>query len=545
MLAAALLERSYSLDESSRATAVMTGVPWVVESPCQHRVRRKLERAVRGERSGRIPLHLHEIVLDFYEDRAFEPAWVRNGVVSTRAHALVDALGSLSDHGLDPEHYVPYQLDEVLNALQRHHGTPEDAVEAELALTESLALATSHLLAGRVDPLAIHPEWTATSRPAELLEAMVAMATARDSAIAESLAALAPRHEQYTALQQALARYRDLERSGGWSPLGEGPALGRGAKGERVRRLRRRLEVEGDLDDSRSNLFDAELEVAVRRFQHRMGLSSHGTVDRRTREEFDVPAAVRVRQLELTLERWRWLPEDLGVRHVLINIAGYWVRVFDHGEEVFEMRAIVGKRNRQTPVFSDAIRHVVLNPRWSVPVTIARRDILPKAIANPEFVSLHGFEVFDRTGTRIDASSVDWTAVDRKRFPYYLRQRSGPENALGSMKFMFPNEHDVYLHDTPNRELFESTERAASSGCIRLERPLDLAQFLLGDPWDHEALEDALANPAMRTLDLPVPVAVHLQYWTVWVDDGTVHFRHDIYGHDRHLAAALAMRPST
>jgi L,D-transpeptidase YcbB len=254
---------------------------------------------------------------------------------------------------------------------------------------------------------------------------------------------------------------------------------------------------------------------------------------------------VRVRQIELNMERWRWLPQTLGERYVLVNIANFALDVVEHGQSVLAMRAVVGRPARQTPFFSADMTYLVLSPHWYVPPTIAIQDKLPLIRRNPAYVARQNFKLF-RHGAggmaRVDPRSVDWSSVGARNFPYQLRQEPGPQNALGRVKFMLPNPHDVYLHDIPSRELFAKTERAFSSGCIRLEKPLELAQYLLRDDprWSQQKILASIKRGTEQVVQLPISIPVHLLYWTAWVnEDGVVHFRKDIYERDKVLDEAL------
>src|SRR6185436_15760350 len=323
-----------------------------------------------------------------------------------------------------------------------------------------------------------------------------------------------------------------------------------GVRSESVSRLKARLRAEGDLpapvetppsngttppgtpQSGRPNaddyVFDNSVTAAVARFQKRYGLEVTGKVDEDTLAEMDVPAAARVRQIELNLERWRWMPSDLGERYIRVNIPEFKMALIDHGKPELEMRVVVGKaQQNRTPVFSDKMTYLELNPAWNIPTGIAEEEILPKAAVDPGYLASHNIEVVQEgSQTR-------------------LRQRPGPDNPLGQVKFMFPNDFDIYLHDTPADHLFAEAERDLSHGCIRLERPMDLAHVLLkGSEWTPEKLQEALATGEQKTITLPHPLPVHLLYFTAWVEkDGTVEFRRDVYGHDAKLAKALAEEP--
>jgi L,D-transpeptidase YcbB len=294
-------------------------------------------------------------------------------------------------------------------------------------------------------------------------------------------------------------------------------------------------------------VFDAPLQAAVIRFQRRHGLETDGAVGPITLAELDRPVAERIRQIERNLERWRWLPHDLGSRYILVDIAGFELRVFEDEHMVMDMQVIVGRDYRQTPVFNDQIRYLVLSPYWNVPASLAVKDILPLARSDPRYLQEHGFKVlaggWGADARVVDATMVDWENISESNFPYRFRQDPGPYNSLGRVKFMFPNEFDVYLHDTPSVGLFARTSRDISSGCIRLERPLDLAEYLLdgASGWTRERILSGMNSGKERNITLPTPVPVHMIYLTVWTEpDGTAYFRPDVYGRDARLDTALS-----
>jgi murein L,D-transpeptidase YcbB/YkuD len=360
----------------------------------------------------------------------------------------------------------------------------------------------------------------------------------------------------------ALAGYRTLAKRGGWPLVPDGPRLGRADAGARVAALQARLAASGDLPPpppgasdrnvgSGDAMFDATLEEAVRAFQRRHGLDVDGVVGSATLGALNVPLSERVRQIEANLERWRWLPQDLGRTHLLVNIADQRLQVVEQGETVLDMAVIVGRTYRRTPVFTGRMTYLVFNPTWEVPPALAVQDKLPELQADPVRMVQLGFQVLSGWGAEervVDILEVDWSQVTRDRFPYRLRQLPGPQNALGRVKFMFPNKFNVYLHDTPARELFGRSQRTFSSGCIRVERPEALGVLLLSGqpPWTRETVLEAMDSGREQTVKLDVARPVHLLYWTAWTEpDGTVQFRSDIYGRDRLLEAALAEPPPT
>jgi murein L,D-transpeptidase YcbB/YkuD len=293
-------------------------------------------------------------------------------------------------------------------------------------------------------------------------------------------------------------------------------------------------------------VFDAALEQGLRGFQERHGLDADGTVGASTLAALNVPVEDRIRQIELNMERWRWLPQTLGERYIMVNIPNFHLDVVEHGQALLGMRVVVGRPTRRTPSFSAEMTHLVLNPHWYVPPTIAIQDKLPLLRRDPGYLSRQNFKLFrhgEGGATRIDPRAVDWSSVSARNFPYQLRQDPGPRNALGRVKFMLPNPHHVYLHDTPARELFAKNERAFSSGCIRLENPMELADYLLQDDsqWAQRRRVAGGKRGAEQVVLLPTSVPVHLMYWTAWTSaSGVVHFRKDIYERDQALDKALA-----
>jgi murein L,D-transpeptidase YcbB/YkuD len=288
--------------------------------------------------------------------------------------------------------------------------------------------------------------------------------------------------------------------------------------------------------------YDDALADAVRAFQRRHGLLVDAAVGPRTLAALNEPIAARIDALRVNLERLRWVFRDLSEEFVAVNIAAFRAVYVADGELRWHARAIVGRPYRQTPVFRDAITYLELNPTWTVPPTILRKDILPRLREDPAYLAAKHLRVIDPNGGPVDSATIDWRSVRAGTFPYLLRQDPGPHNALGRIKFMFPNRHAVYLHDTPARDLFARAERVFSSGCIRIDKPLDLAVALLDEPtrWDRAALQAAIDSGRTQRLRLPRPVPIMLLYLTAYADEnGTINFRHDVYGRDAAVLAAL------
>jgi murein L,D-transpeptidase YcbB/YkuD len=497
------------------------------------------------------PLHALNALPRFYESRGFNPAWrVEADGPGRDLRELLTSIGSARSHGLDPEDYHRAAVAEI---LARPAEALDDLARADLDLlaTDAFLVLGSHLLHGRVNPETIDPEWLANRR--STMMDSVLTAALRDRRVRSSLRDLAPGQPRYRRMMEVASRLRVVARDGGWPEVPAGPKLEIDSVGPRVVALRARLVASGDapvVSASDPSIFDETLADAVRRFQLRHGLDADGVVGAATMAALNVPAQERLRALELNMERWRWLPEDLGERHVEVNIAAFQLQVVERGHVVQSHRVVVGRQYRQTPMFTGAMTYLVFSPYWHVPPSIAAIDKLPVVREDPGYLRAQHMVVLDRaTNEEVDPARVDWASITGRELNlrYRLRQDPGPWNALGGVKFMFPNRHNVYLHDTPSRELFNRTARSFSSGCIRVEDPLALAEYVLGDPvrWSRDAIREAAARTGEQTVRLDRPIPVHLLYWTAWAaQDGTVHFRDDLYGRDAVVEKALTAPPS-
>jgi murein L,D-transpeptidase YcbB/YkuD len=490
---------------------------------------------------GDVDIAAGELLAEFYERRNYAPAWTDNDKVAE----LVRAIQSTHADGLDPS---DYHLDDVL-ALQAELvagriTSAADIADADLALTDSLIRLGYHQRFGKVNPYSLDSHWN-FRRELNDKHPAVAIQEALD---ADSLIAymqeMVPRGWVYTQMRDGLARYREILANGGWPQIPDGPTLRPGATDPRLATLMQRLAISGDMEDVKTfapvTEYDELLQAGVRHFQTRHGLDADAIIGPATINALNVTAEQRVKQLEINLERARWVLDDIEDDFILVNIAGFRVYLIRDRAIAWQSKVQVGKTYHQSPVFRDEMRYLVFNPTWTVPYSIASKEMLPSIQADPEYFQKRDFDVKDRKGNIIDPTTVDWSSVTRRNFGYTLVQRPGPANALGRVKFMFPNKHAVYLHDTPSKYLFERAERAFSHGCIRVEHPYEFAELLLGPDWNQDRIAATLDTQEITTVSLPEPLPVLLMYWTAVVSqNGEVLFYNDVYQRDQKIAAAL------
>jgi murein L,D-transpeptidase YcbB/YkuD len=483
-----------------------------------------------------------DLLLSIYEPRNYLPTWSDQRQIGE----LVAAIKATAADGLDPSDYHLELVESIYtDRLAGRQASPEETAVRDLILTDSLARLGYHQLFGKVNPYTFDPHWN-FRRELNDVDPAIAIQNAIDSpSLTEFLSNFFQRGWFYRKLQTALADYRQIAANGGWSVVPDGPTLKPGASDRRLPVIARRLIISGDLAPgdtvTRPAIYDESVQQAVRRFQERHGLDTDAVIGPATLRALNVPVEMRVEQLEVNIERARWVLDDIEDDFVLVNIAGFKAYVFRDRKVVWETKVQVGSAFHQSPVFRDEIKYVVLNPTWTVPYSIATKEILPKIKRDPNYFATRDFDLKTHSGKFIDPSSVNWATITARNFPYWLVQRPGPNNALGRIKIMFPNEHAVYLHDTPSKALFSKAERAFSHGCIRVENPFDLAEQLLGDNgWNQEKFQAVLDEKKTKTVLLSKPMPVLLLYWTAMADpDGTVYFFNDVYERDERIAEAL------
>ncbi|MGC4029616.1 MAG: L,D-transpeptidase family protein [Steroidobacteraceae bacterium] len=486
------------------------------------------------------------VLRSFYTQRGFEPAWSD----PARAQVLLGALRDSADEGLTPGDYHFTELVRQSLALARPDATDYQRANFDLLMTDAAIRLGYHLWFGKVDPVSFDPAWNMARRipgfdPVAELSRVLATPD-----LAAAIRDLAPQLPLYAGLRRELMRHNTLALRGGWETVPAGSALRPGERDARVPALRRRLVITGELsaeaeagtDPASAEVYDPALEQAVREFQRRMGLTADGVLGRGTLAELNVPVEDRIRQLRVNLDRGRVLLHDLPPEFVVVNIASQEVYLMRQNQVVWSSRAQVGREYRQTPEYRSEVDYLVFNPTWTVPPGIVRNDILPAARRDPASILRKGLKVLDAAGHELPPASIDWKRFTSGYIPYTLRQDPGPDNALGRVKFMFPNPYAVYLHDTPSKSLFAKDERLTSSGCVRIERPLELAELLLADPqkWSRERIDEVVQGGRLQNVTLARKVPILLVYWTAWIDSqGALNLRPDPYGRDAKWARAL------
>jgi len=483
----------------------------------------------------------------FYSERKGLPAWSGEEGPDAQAATLLRILKRSYREGLCPQDYGVERIEALMATIsqekeQNHSVNPDRLADLDLLLTEAFFSYAAHFSGGRADHVRQYPGWVYKPRQTNLVETLVNALESRN--LEGTLNDLAPRFYDYKKLHEILNGYIDIAESGGWPVIPAGRTLKKGMGDDRVGVLKSRLLMtSGALGTAKTipdNTFDRELEVAVRQFQRQHGLKEDGTVGPPTLRELNVPVEVRICQVAVNLDRLRWLPSELGNRHLLINIPAFNLEVVEDKNVVMNIRAIVGKTNKRTNLLSSRVTTVELNPYWRVPKSIAVEEYLPKLKKNPGYLSGKKMKVFAGGNYKngpISPETVQWSRYSKDKFPYFLRQEPGPDNPLGLVKFVFSNEADIYIHDTPTRRLFAQSRRSFSHGCIRIEKPVDLAAYLLKSPsdarWTNRNIQAEIRKGKNKALRLPEVVPVHIVYKTVWIDrEGRLNFRPDIYNID-------------
>jgi len=458
---------------------------------------------------------IREAIAAFYAARNYEPLWVKDGKPNEAAKSVLDRLAHASDDGLS--------ADDLLSPAFAEATDDEKLAEAEIALTAQVVEFGREATGSRIDPARLSNLIGAKPEVAEAGQILAAVAAAGANA-ATALEAFNPPQPGYRALRDKLAELRREGRPEAAKPIPPGPTLRIGMSDPRVPLIRVRFGLDTDSSADSDQLYDTKVAAAVAEFQKSAGLPASGVLTARTVAALAGDQPLRLEDILLAnMEMWRWLPRDLGKDRIEVNIPDFTVAVFHDDQLIARHKVIVGKPQTPTPIFSNVMKFVIVNPVWNVPPSIIRKEMLPHLAQDPDYLARMGFEVFSIHGHLV------------------VRQPPGERNALGRIKFMFPNQYDVYLHDTPTRNLFSASRRAFSHGCVRVDDPFALAETVLGPGWPQERVKHLIGGE-QRFINLPQPLPIHIEYFTAFVDaDGHLQMRDDLYGYARKVDAALGL----
>ena len=483
-----------------------------------------------------------ELLLN-YQQLGGNPVWVDDEGHNERANVLLETLKNAHLEGLNSDDYHLSQIEQLWDSRR-----PMDLARLEVLLSYSMAAYAADAREGRADPRKLDPKLFATARDVAIDPVALALEAINAPDLSEFLAAQTPDNDHYRGLKEALSRYRVYAEHGGWITIPAGETLKLGMESARILQVRQRLNITGDYTDENtpSPVYDESLEVGVKSFQRRHHLEVDGAIGKNTLAAMNIPVEHLIKRIIVNMERWRWLSHDLGRKRLFVNVAGFSLAGTEDNDVQIKMPVIVGKLYHKTPVFSESIKYIEINPYWNIPTSIAVKEMLPKLINNPGYLRSKNIRLFNgwgRDAEEIDSTVIDWQLVGRGIRRYRLRQEPGRKNALGKIKFMFPNKYNVYLHDTPGHSLFKRSRRAFSHGCIRVSEPIQLASYLLGGEtkgWPPSRIERLIATGKRKIVKLDEPYPIHILYRTAVVgDDGLVYFADDVYGRDELLEKAL------
>lgn len=480
-------------------------------------------------------LSQEQLLIDFYKLRNDAPAWNKKEV----RESLVEQLEKAGEEGLSFNDYHGEKIGKLLQ--NKDNATLNDRISLEILLTDAFLNYADNLYYGKLDPKKMYEIW-GIKRKEIALDSLLQKAVEKNE-IEKTLNSLKPTSEIYTGLKESLREYRKhKEKKDPQQQISTGDPIKPGKKNERVPAVAARLKQLGLLDKNhviQSNIYDKELQAAVKEFQKQKSLMTDEVLGNSTIYELNMGPEQRYGQLLVNLERWRWYPRDLGEHYILINIPNYQLSVVKDGKVVRTHNVIAGDKTHHTPVFSDSVQYIVVNPEWNIPSSIRDAEIIPSASANSNYLASRNIYVTGPDGKRVDPSSIDWSSGEAHN--YRFTQGAGPSNSLGKIKIIYPNKYAIYLHDTPAKAIFEQNSRAESHGCVRVEHVIELAAYLLGDQekWSLDQLNELISEGTTKRIPVTQPIQVHHFYWTAWRNNGETVFINDIYKLDKAVYTAL------
>jgi murein L,D-transpeptidase YcbB/YkuD len=506
-------------------------------------IQQRLEQLYFEERDmiGKEPIYAVGFLLDLYRKNQFQLLWTNTDNISQ----LLGAIIASAEEGLIPDDYHLKAITRYGNELQEASSLAK-LVEYDLLLSDAMILLGQHKRYGKVDPREVeekHNLGPATPPPSPI---DIYLSAIRTGTVRVALEQRSPDHQAYINLKQALTKYRKIASNGGWQQVPTGSSLKPGVHSERVVSMRNRLTVTGDYTRQAPKdpaFLDNGLLAAVKTFQARHHLEPDGIAGKTTIGAMNISVADRINQIRVNLERTRWIIRDMPSSCLIVDIAGFKVQYYHQNKRAWSSKVMVGQPFHQTPVFRSAVTYLVLNPTWTIPPNITKNETIPSIIKDNKYLHKQRLRVLDSNGNEVNPATIPWKQYLGKYLPYTLRQDAGIDNALGLIKFMFPNPYHVYLHDTPSKSLFGRAQRAFSHGCIRMQHPLDLAKLIIandtGNRVNEAKFEEILASGKTTTVILKQPLPIFLMYLTTSVEDGVVLFKPDLYSRDQGIFGAL------
>jgi L,D-transpeptidase YcbB len=480
----------------------------------------------------------------FYKQTQNKTKWLEWKQPKSSYKTFVNAIADAQQYGLNPEHYHVQEIQREIETLyDNKKRTPEEVAELDIKITAAFFLFTTHLIEGRIRNIGYGDFIWKRNVPKE--NDIKLLKENSSGQLSEIIEALHPPHEQYEKLRKALLLYRKLEQEENTNiTVSNGiKRLKPGTRNPMVPKIRKKLCLTDikPYSTSDSLLYDDKMVEAVKLFQSRHGLITDGIISEATMKRLNQSFKHKADLIELNLERIRWLPHEYGEDYITINVPEYMLRVIENGKKMLEMRVVLGSEFNATPIFNDTLEYIVFSPTWNVPKSILKEEMIPDLQSNPLAYDPERF-VFYKNGEEIHPEDIDWQDEDINPEEYQIVERPGEKNSLGQVKFVMPNNFNIYMHDTPAEQLFKKNKRAYSHGCIRLEKPIELAKYLLRDnsKWNEEKILEAMESNEPITVPLKKKYHVEIEYRTVWVDDnGLINFREDVYGHDKRQLSSL------
>jgi murein L,D-transpeptidase YcbB/YkuD len=522
---------------------LLAQVSLIGQSPIQESIHNHIDQLEKSETItlGGQKIIGNPVITGMYKNADYNPLWE----VAKNRNDLISVLDDSYFEGLNPK---DYHIDFIKqHDKELENGTSisdENSAIADIVMTDALLTYAHHMIQGKVDPTKLDPNWNYSHRPLPDSVEFRVMHVLETQSLKEGVKNIRPELRMYQELRFWFAKYDSVQKADGDIKQIQYPGkpLRLGDSSEVVGELKMHLSnYANTLSLTHENVFDEELEITIKQFQAHHGLDDDGIAGKNTFEILNLSISDRMDIMRVNMERCRWLNNDLPEEFVLVNIADYHLYLFRNRQIDYDCRVVVGKEHHETPVFTSDIKYVVFNPTWTVPYSIASKEILPKLKRDPQYLQDRNMTLL-RGDKVIDPSTIDFSQYSRGNFPFTIRQEPGPNNALGIVKFMFPNKYAVYLHDTPSKSYFGKSERAFSHGCVRVQNPLTLAEQLLGKQgYDQDKIQEVLNTKKLTNVNLKKHMPVMIMYWTCYEDreEGKMYFYNDIYGRDKKILSEL------